>query len=464
MMRSRKTAIEDATLSRFLKQTRSALKQSAHFFDENRQNPLVLRRHFGSIQTTLGRFHEFQHLFTNDDDLLAANLIVSIGRWPAEWGAFDTWSLELEFSIKIYKKIGDAKLTSVAASLLAHLCSVSSAQGDLRLANQWAVLATKKAYLSEDALVIGQAVYVRMQILIKSANNKIIPILYQQAVQWIDNNISCNIDTRLLALAFLSVPYARFLNRNGELKRAIRLLTETIHSLPTQLGLSLEVRKELHDLRGVLYWVDENYQLALADFGILSSLLNHKDSIENFDHDQNEMDALLIPVLANRALVFNSLGKLQEAERMTAQAIELSRKINAFSVLMARIGDLSWNQLSRGRLKQALESTNEQLRMANMANDVDQKYLAIYNRASIIMFMGQAQEAYPDYLNLMSIFKRRKNYMIYGGLLIDFSICCWQLGDLKAAAKYYRQAHRFTTRHQLETLEIGILRLVVCQT
>ena len=125
---------------------------------------------------------------------------------------------------------------------------------------------------------------------------------------------------------------------------------------------------------------------------------------------------------------------------------------------MRQTGDVAWNHFCRGELEQALESIEEQFRMARMANDADQEYLAIYNRASIRTFSGQAQEACPDFLNLLKIFKRRNNVSIYVGLLIDISICYWKLGELKTAARYHRQARGFIARQHLETFEFGILR------
>ncbi|MGC1377158.1 MAG: hypothetical protein WA821_13085 [Anaerolineales bacterium] len=448
----------DATLSRFLQQTRNALAKSASFLAENRQNPLVARRHFASVQTMLERFHEFQPLFTGDEDgLLAANLILSLGRWPAAWGVSHVWENELKFSIKACNTSGRAALAAEAACLLAELCSARSAAGDLRRANRWAALAVEKAYLSKDARAIGQAVFVRLQTLLKSKKNESIPLLYEQALQAIEA-ASPDADSRLTALAFLCIPYARFLHRNGETQKAIQSITQMIDSLHPALALNLDIHKELYDLRGVLYWASGDYQAALADFDLEYALLNRKPDLENVDYDQNEIDVLLISVFANRALVFSTLGQLNDSAAMTLRAIELSRKVNASSLLMRQMGDLGRNKLCRGELQQALECLEEQRQMAQTANDTDQVYLATYNHAGTLIFAGRAQEARPDLLNLLKIFKRRKSALTYAGLLIDMSVCCWHLGELQTAKNYYQQACDFIVAQQLESFTPAILR------
>ena len=458
MMRSHNRPSQDAVLSRFLQQLRKALEKNAHFVMKNRQSPLALRDHFSSVQTILGQYREYRPLLTQpEDDLRAANLIVSLGNWPGQWGAFYTWRDELEFAVNIYKKAGQIRMVAEAAYLLAELCRISSAEGDLRRARKWSTLAVKQAYISKDTLAVGQAVYVQMQILLNSVRSKTIPALYERAIRFI-NNTSPDSGVRLTSLAFICIPYARFLNRNGKTDKAIQLITEMVDSLPSELGLYLDIHKELYDLRGILYWANGNYPAALRDFDLEYGLLNRRPGVKNSNDSNYEMDTLLISVFANRALVFSALGQLREAVKMTSQAIELSRKANFFSLLMPQIGNLGWYKLCQGEFKQGFEYIEEQLQMAQIAKDEDLEYLAIYNRASIQMRIGQASEAYSNLLNLLNIYKQRKNFSFYAGILIDLSVCNWYLSNTDNAAKHYHQAQSFIAKKQLKAFEVSILR------
>jgi tetratricopeptide (TPR) repeat protein len=141
----------------------------------------------------------------------------------------------------------------------------------------------------------------------------------------------------------------------------------------------------VHRLIGVHAWVATRYPVAIRAF---QHALHHmKKTNDVFDVSW---------IYGNMALVYWSMGALEQADRSVRISTRISYRLRAFFQYAHELGNLALITFSRGRLHEALHSCNRHVRYASAYCMENEQARAYGNRGALHFYLGHLSQAQSD--------------------------------------------------------------------
>lgn len=398
-----------------------------------------VQSHLNSYLTLIANSRPFTELHSAVVDLIAA-----LHPWPLRWQKWVQWQSELHFAIDycranqlpVRQALFSAELAGLLLAWGQYHEAIAMAKQAITLAEQYDLLvplALGAFHLVEALNSMGQS---------------------QQAEEWLaqmeekaDRLAVANSAEQVQADTYFAWHKMKFLRRHGELARAIELGNRTVNALNASIRIDNHQLAEAYVQRSTILWANAQYDLALADLDQAISLFT-------------EVGDLLAAEIArgNMGLVYYSMGRLGDAERITRKTILQMEEANANWELIRVLGNLVAIHMARGDLSSASYYLARQMDMVNRFDDTNQMMLARSNQATLHLCQGHYAQALAALQPIRSFYHDQGYKDVETINLLEISSCYYGLGQIDKAIEFARQAEAICETTDLDPLRIFVLR------
>jgi len=253
---NKNNALHEDWSSFYNKKLDSLLKQALRESQSAKWQPEKLKKKASQV------FHLLQLASQSPDkSSICGQIVLAYHPWPAQWDMTDFWRKQVEMAVQTFSDQDQPVLLAEALTDLAEIDhqtgkiqnAIELAQRSLSIARQIGAPVGKTGNLLANLLdLLGD----------KAGAAKAV----DEIQAYLEHN-DAGLDPAMLKVEQAHLCFLRMnrLRRNGRLKDAIELINSHIHEVDSLPNAAPPLLAALYEWRAILYWVQGDFEKALAD-------------------------------------------------------------------------------------------------------------------------------------------------------------------------------------------------------